>query len=194
MVPRIHGTLCGLLLAVPIVVSAADSGLVEWSAGRKLSRSDFKSPAPLPRGVSALSFVAIDAAWACENGLFEPHIRAVFDRARSAWRSAISNVLDASNARLSTISDRDVLQHEQVHFDIAELIARTIRRHFASLTDICTRPGGMIPLKAIVEDYQRTLDEEQSRYDRETLFGMDARMQSMWTSKIASDLKSGDRK
>src|SRR5215470_7197440 len=99
MAPCMLRSACGLLLALRVV--SADSALVEWSANRKLTRSDFKSTAPLPRGIAALSFVAIETSWACEDGTFDSQIRAVFDPGRSGWRSAISNVLDASNARPS---------------------------------------------------------------------------------------------
>jgi Bacterial protein of unknown function (DUF922) len=183
---------CASATVLSVTLAAAVPDLIEWSPDRRLTRGDFKSATALPQGVSARSFVAIDASWACENGAFEPHIRAVFDPGRSSWRS--SNPFDASNARQSTLNDREVLQHEQVHFDIAELIARKIRQHFASLTDICTRPGGMIPLRAVVEDYRQELDDQQSRYDRETLFRIDGRMQSIWTARIATELRSGNSK
>jgi len=175
------------LVVMSMVRAAAEPELVEWSQNRKLTRADFQSRSPLPRGVMARSFVAVDAAWACDHGTFEPRIRAVFDPARSSWHTA--SIVDASNARQPVPNDRDVLQHEQVHFDIAELVARQIRTYFASLSDICTRPGGMIPLRAVVEDYRQSLDEQQSRYDRETLFGIDGRVQSIWSTRIAADLK-----
>jgi hypothetical protein len=54
----------------------------------------------------------------------------------------------------------------------------------------CTRRGGTIPLAAIVEDYQRELDDEQARYDRQTGFGTNARTQWTWTSQTRKALES----
>ena len=84
-----------------------------------------------------------------------------------------------------TPADRDaqLLQHEQTHFDLAEVVARNIRRHLGELTDVCTRKNGTIPLAAVVEDFQRELDSEQERYDRETNFGTDVSEQFRWTNR-----------
>jgi hypothetical protein len=183
---------CAILTATCLLAAAGEADLIEWSKTRKLTRADFKGSLALPSGVGARSFIAIQASWTCDGDRFDPNIRAVFDPSRSAWRGATQSGFDASNGRPTPVSAGQILQHEQTHFDIAELVARKIRTHFAGLTDVCTRRGGTIPLAAIVEDYQRDLDEEQARYDRQTIFGVDARMQSTWTSKTLQALQGRD--
>ena len=186
---------CAFFVATYVLVAAAaDAELIEWSKDRKLTRADFRSSQPLPRGMSARSLVAVEASWVCDGERFEPHIRAVFDPGQSSWGGSMTNSYDAGNARPVIMNQRQILQHEQTHFDIVELIARKIREHLAALTNICTRAGGMKPLRAVVEDYQRDLEEQQARYDRETFFGIDARMQATWTATTLDALKKSDPK
>jgi len=183
---------CAILLAMNVAVAAAGVELVEWSKDRKLTRADFASRQALPRGMSARSLVAVEASWVCAGERLEATIRAVFDPNGSTWGG--SGGFDAGNARPVFRNERQILQHEQTHFDIAELVARKIREHFAALTNVCSRLGGTLPLRAVVEDYQRDLDEQQERYDRETFFGMDARMQTTWTSATLEALRKSDAK
>ncbi len=156
--------------------AAQQSTEVEWSETRKLRRSDFKGSMAVQSGIAARSAVVIKASWVCEGSRLVPDIRAIFDSSRSWWKGG-------------TRDDGLLLQHEQTHFDLAETIARKLREQFAQLTDACTRYGGTVPLAAVVEDFQRELDELQTRYDRETGFGLDARMQWSWTSKTQQALK-----
>jgi len=150
--------------------------LIEWSKNRKLRRADFKGAGALRTGVGARSMIEIQASWACAEDRLDAKIRAVFDPQKSTWPGGLR-------------SDSLLLEHEQTHFDIAELVARKIRAHFAELTGVCTRRGGTVPLAAIVEDYQRELNDEQARYDRQTAFGTDARTQWTWTSQTRKSLE-----
>jgi len=185
--------LLGALFAAACIVAATeDDDLIVWSKDRKLTRTDFKGTSPMPGGIAARSFIAIKASWVCDNDRFEPDIRAVFVPSRSTWSKSMRSGFDASNARPMALNEADTLQHEQTHFDIAEVVARKIRRHFAALTEICTRTAGMVPLAAVVEDYQNELDEEQARYDRQTVFGNDPRMQSRWKFDTLRALKDSD--
>jgi hypothetical protein len=135
--------------------------------------------------------IEIHASWACAEDRLDAKIRAVFDPQKSTWPGGMRSGFDASNARRpAPLSDSLLLEHEQTHFDIAELVARKIRSHFAGLTGVCTRRGGTVPLAAIVEDYQRELDDEQARYDRQTGFGTNARTQWTWTSQTRKALES----
>ena len=176
-----------LVAAACVAVSAAQALEIEWSNDRKLRRADFKGELAVPGSVAARSVVGIKASWSCDGDRLMPTIRAVFDQSQSWWGGQVRNGWDA---RRVNVSDAQLLQHEQTHFDIAEVVARKIRRRFGELTDVCTRRGGTVPLAAIVEDYQRELDDEQARYDRETSFGLDARVQWTWTSNTTRLLSS----
>ena len=170
--------------------AAVTPALIEWSKDRPLARSDFKGAVPPAGGLAALSAVAITAAWQCESDRFSATILAVFDPAHSWWGGPALSRFQMWNAVSANDRDRQLLQHEQTHFDVAETVARKIRSHFAALTGVCTRPTGMVPLRAVVEDFQRDLDNEQGRYDRETQFGTDAGAQMRWTYNTLKSLES----
>ena len=176
--------------SLPSSAAQTTEPLIEWSKSRKLRRADFKGRVAAIGNTAARSFIVVQASWQCENGSLVATIKAVFDPSRSTW-SPGQESFSATNRRMTTAGgDSGLLEHEQTHFDIAELFARKIRAHLEQLTDACTRPGATVPLGAVIEDYQRDLDQEQARYDRETTFGTDARMQWNWTSKIRKALDS----
>ena len=164
--------------------------LIQWSKDRPLARSDFKGAVPTAGGLAALSAVAITAAWQCESDRFSATILAVFDPAHSWWGGPALSRFQMWSGASASDHERQLLQHEQTHFDLAETVARKIRSHFASLAEVCTRPNGMVPLRAVVEDFQRDLDNEQERYDRETQFGTDAGAQMRWTYNTLKSLES----
>jgi hypothetical protein len=180
--PWLAGIIAGCCIANVAPTAQTPAGqtrteLLEWSKNRKLRRADFKGAETLRTGVGARSMIEIQASWACAEDRLDAKIRAVFDPQKSTWPSGLR-------------SDSLLLEHEQTHFDIGELVARKIRSHFAELIGVCTRRGGTVPLAAIVEDYQRELNEEQARYDRQTAFGTDARTQWTWTSQTRKALES----
>jgi hypothetical protein len=180
--PWLAGIVVGCCIATVAPAAQTPDGqtpteVLEWSKSRTLRRADFKGAAPLRTGVGARSMIGIQASWTCADDRLDAKIRAVFDPQKSSWPSGVR-------------TDAALLEHEQTHFDIAELVARKIRSHFAELTGVCTRRGGTVPLAAIVEDYQRELNDEQARYDRQTAFGTDARTQWTWTSQTRKALDS----
>ena len=77
-----------------------------------------------------------------------------------------------------------LLEHEQIHFDIAEVAVRKIRARFADFKNACAEAGGTDPIQQIVAQADRDLQEEQQRYDRETGHGVNARVQDQWKRRI----------
>ena len=88
--------------------------------------------------------------------------------------------------------DRQLLDHEQLHFDLAEIAARKIRKRFEDFKDGCFDARDTEPIQAMVAEVDRELQEEQHRYDRETAHGVNVRMQDQWNRKIQGLLKSSD--
>jgi len=85
--------------------------------------------------------------------------------------------------------DRQLLDHEQLHFDLAELAARKIRKRFGEFKDACLDPGGTEPIQTMVIEADRELQEEQSRYDLETGHGTNMRAQDQWAQRVRALLK-----
>ena len=80
--------------------------------------------------------------------------------------------------------DMQLLEHEQIHFDIAEVAVRRIRERFQSFESACAEPGDTDSIQQIVAQADRELQEEQQRYDRETGHGTNARAQDAWRRRI----------
>lgn len=94
------------------------------------------------------------------------------------------------DARRGTLQrDIQLLEHEQLHFDIAEVVVRTIRARFAGFKNACAEPGGTDEIQPVVVEADRELQEEQQRYDRETGHGTNARAQEEWRRRIQALLK-----
>ncbi|MEO5742874.1 MAG: DUF922 domain-containing protein, partial [Vicinamibacterales bacterium] len=127
--------------------------------------------------------------------------RAAFDPSRSWWRTAQGSVWGSAGERMSSTQaqqaarssalqrDIQLLDHEQLHFDIAEVMVRKIRARFEGFKNACADAGGTDPIQQIVADADREFQEEQQRYDRETSHGVDARAQQQWKRKVGALLK-----
>ena len=84
--------------------------------------------------------------------------------------------------------DGQLLEHEQLHFDLAEALARKIRTRFNDFRNACDEAGGTDPIQEIVAQADRELHEEQQRYDRETSHGVNTRAQEQWKRRIRAML------
>lgn len=182
------------------VLCAAPAGLaqepIEWSLERRLTKDDFKGRVPVNAANASLSWINIEAEWECEADELFATARATFDPSRSWWRSAHGNIWGSAGerttsgraqqqARRSVLQlDLQLLDHEQLHFDIAEAAVRKIKARFAAFTDACADPGGTSPIQQMIAQADRELQEEQRRYDRETGHGVNARAQEQWKRRI----------
>jgi len=190
---RIAACLLALLCAG---ATGLAQGEIEWSLARRLTKDDFKGRVPANAPNASLSWIHIETAWECEAGTLVATARATFDPMRSWWRTAQGSVWGSAGGRMSSSQaqqearrssmERDIqlLEHEQIHFDIAEVTVRKIKARFAGFTNACAEPGGTDPIQQVVVEADRELDEEQQRYDRETGHGVNARAQDAWKRRI----------
>jgi hypothetical protein len=90
-----------------------------------------------------------------------------------------------------------ILRHEQLHFDLAELVAGELETETEGLRDLL-RGSGADPEQAL-EDFKRRwarwmekaqarFDEIETRYDRETLHGTDLERQTEWFARVKRGL------
>lgn len=83
-----------------------------------------------------------------------------------------------------------LLEHEQVHFDIAELYARGTRRAFSQVPDPCENPSAVED----ISDHNNELSARaQQNYDEETLHGTLPDRQAAWTRRIRALLGASSR-
>lgn len=194
---RIGACLLAVLGAAAVGVAQEP---IHWSVERKLTKDDFKGRVPAATEHASLSSINIDAEWECEGTTLVSSARATFDPSRSWWRYSQGNIWSGAGDRVSSsraqqdarrnLMDRDLqlLEHEQLHFDLAEAVVRQIRARFADFKNACADPAGTDPVRAMIAQADRNLQEEQQRYDRETRHGTNARAQDQWKRRIRAML------
>lgn len=188
---------CALAPVLAVAVLRA-AGPIEWSSSAKLTPGDFQGKAPAASDHAAHSWVALDVAWECRDGKASSSIRAVFDPSQSWWRSTAPSMwggveeglsrTQLDNRRTAAERDRDLLLHEQLHFDLTELAARKIRKTLDDLKTRCTTPAGSEGYADAIAAIEREWTAEQGRYDRETGHGTNPVVQRRWESRVRQEL------
>jgi hypothetical protein len=172
---------------------------IEWSSTQRLSRLDFRGEIPETAKYQSRSWIRIEASWRCISGVLNTTIRAVFDPARSWWIGSQWNPwedvdsrrkwlsrsrADVENKRHIALSEVDLLRHEQLHFDLAELTAGKIRRRLSELQGPCAMPDRDAIVEKLVVQLTDEFGKEQSVYDDETAHGTKAPLQQQWEARV----------
>lgn len=84
------------------------------------------------------------------------------------------------------LCDADILRHEQLHFDIAEVFARKMRERLAAAK---FTKDVKAEVSKIYDEINLALYAFQNRYDNETNFSRHREKQLDWNRKIAAILK-----
>jgi len=186
---------CLLAVLGTVAVGLAQAP-IHWTPERKLTKDDFKGRVPAGMEHASLSWINIDAEWECNGTTLVSSARASFDPSRSWWRHSQGNIWGSAGERVSSsrtqqdarrsLVERDLqlLEHEQLHFDLAEAAARRIRARLDDFKDACADPYGTEGVREMIVRADRELQEEQQRYDRETSHGMNLRAQDLWRRRI----------
>jgi hypothetical protein len=150
-----------------------------WSPDRPLSWSDYLGRAHPGGGASAATAYRLAYEEACTDDGFDFRVQTFFEPDR-AWVN--------SSVLLNNSNSRRLLDHEQAHFDLAEVEARRLRRTLGQLPDACDRPPA--DRRALILRHLRDDAETQARYDRETRYGTNDLQQGRWTDDIKKQLAS----
>lgn len=174
----------------PVTVAAASAEThLCWQEGQRLMWGDFRSPRCYGEVCAYSSFVdAVTAAdvpvigFVDAQGLDDYRVSCVFVR-DSSW----------ANPRVVTPNDRaHALAHEQVHFDLAELTARKIRRCIAQHR----AAGDDLFGPVVTTDIQCTLNELDALnalYDDDVNLrrpAVEAPAQRRWELRVARELRA----
>lgn len=145
-------------------------GELSWNEFYKLQWDDFRGePDDSSHGDAATS-VSIKAKPFVVRKDISYDVVALFNRSKS-W------VRDKSPSLLS---------HERLHFDIAELYARKIRKKISEL-----KASGVDDVKtfnAAIEELLHESNEVDIQYDIETLHGAMSKKQAAWEKKVEDEL------
>lgn len=147
-----------------------------WNGIDKLKWSDFKGHIPLDEEQSAKKAVSPTNIFIepfRNEGVLTYKVKAIFYKSR-AWKKD---------------STKQLLAHEQLHLDIAELYARKARLTVAEVLSKIDAPTSIDfkgPIENLLVEFRRT----QNAYDNDTIHGLIENVQQEWAKKICLELES----
>lgn len=148
---------------------------MRWEAATKLTWADFKA---VPDSVSphkAFTMAVVQDEYDIKKEVITADIHCYFERDKSWVKKKGETPAQ--------------LKHEQLHFDIAELVARKMRKDLAlySSKDV---PSTQAFIDAVNKKYiQKELDSLNTVYDTDTNFGVTESKQKKWETKIVGELR-----
>lgn len=142
---------------------------IEWKKDYKLSWKDFRKTNK-KHHYDALSSTGIAFSYVVGQKGVKVEAKAIFDRSESWVRKGRET--------------ESLLEHEQLHFDIAELYTRKLREKIER-DNITTASGLDKVYNRIVID----LRKRQRMYDQQTDHGINKKEQMRWQEEIANQLK-----
>lgn len=145
-----------------------------WSTARKLTWDDFKGKSDEKSTYKAITSVVVDY----KNELLPDKINyevSCFFCKNIAWTKSKSI---------------ELLKHEQLHFDIAELVTRKIRRDMIKYVSINLAETEKYVSKVNNKYFHQELDSINKKYDTETNHSINNEKQKEWELKIAKELKA----
>jgi hypothetical protein len=144
--------------------------LIEWNEYYDLSWEDFQGQPGTKAIGDAGTAIQIKAHPYYIKDVIQYDVEAFFDRGKS-WARGHSDAL---------------LQHERLHFDIAELYARKIRKKISDMSK-----NGVHDVHTYNAAIQILLEESNDadqRYDLETLHGALTKKQAIWEQQVKEQL------
>ncbi len=161
--------ICGLLLLQP----AQDYDTLKWEKNSQLTWKDFKGKIPISSRAAATTASGITYRYSASGNRdsfdvnFDVH--AMFYPTKSWYNPELC--------------DKAILQHEQLHFDISELYARTLLKRLSEQS--YTRQNVKAKVKNIYKEVSKELNDFQNLYDQETNFSRNAEEQQLWNKKTS---------
>ena len=130
---------------------------IPWEGSRKLTWEDFKGPVP-PDAVPAAT-TASGISYKYSANLIHHEVELDFEVTAFFYPNESWYRPD--------VCDKDVLQHEQLHFDISEVFARRMR---IKLRNTSFTENVKEEIRKIYEEILQELEDLQDKYDWETIF------------------------
>lgn len=156
---------------------------VVWAANRPLAWADFEAAPPPSAGQQgAVTGYSLFHGVRCTGQRFQFRVVTAFLPGQSWVRPIV--LADPTTSASS-------LRHEQTHFDLAEVAARRMRRHFSELDNPCGQ--SQEKLGAIAAAFVGDDIAAQARYDDETRHGLNGARQQQWDADTAAMLASSEK-
>lgn len=165
-----------LLFLFLVFGSSGNEERIAWSPERKLTWEDFKATADYDVPWAATTSSGISHGFSGnikgDKVSFEYEVHCFFYPQNSWYKKELAT--------------ENLLLHEQLHFDIAEIHARKLRKRIENFTFTTELKKEMNML------YERTnneMKEMQRRYDGITEYSLDKERQKEWKAIVQAELK-----
>lgn len=149
----------------------SESDTIYWSPCYKLKWDDFRGTPDTSSQYSAVSRPGIKYYLSANEDSFNVRVVCFFIKSQSWSKLKSSDTL---------------LMHEQLHFDIAELFARKLRKVFAEYKFNYTTVAKDIDKLFLLNKQERS--KMDNLYDKETDFSRNRKQQLLWNKKIGMEL------
>jgi hypothetical protein len=168
---------CFFLLSLTTDYTNNDKVIV-WIPERKLTPNDFLGPVlPVDPSEMAATKVTIKCKPELVNGKVVFTTQALFSK-------------EASWFKPEAKSHINILIHEQLHFDIAELYARYLRKYLATDKNYKTNtPEDADKMMVYIENNFKAMESENIRYDIESDHSRNKEKQHQWELDVAKRMK-----
>ena len=154
----------------PLSALGQNEQFIEWSPVKRLTWEDYLARPSSSSDAAAITSTALGVEYHLKNNTLSYTITCRFSKTHSWGRHKTEYIL----------------QHEQGHFDIAEIYARKLNKALKHYSfNVKTSP------KEVPAMYQQIMKEEgqlQNQYDSETDFSRDKPQQAIWLEKIQREL------
>jgi len=166
--------LCIFFFSSLTIIGQSKSGMIPWEEETKLKWSDFKGKANKMSNYEALTYAGIEFQVGYQGNDYQISIVSTFDK-KSSWTKEKK--------------DAELLQHEQLHFDITELYARKFRRIILEKNFKTTGKDLIKEIQKINKEIGGELKAMQNQYDKQSNHSNNKKMQKYWEEKIYTELK-----
>lgn len=156
---------------------AANKDAIYYAPGRMLQVTDFKGPVDEANPAAAVTFcnISIGINIHTANGKKEVKVTlSVFADASKNWM------------RPGQQANAVLLAHEQLHFEIAGIVACRLKEQIASTA--FTNENVHEEIGRLYREAIASLHAEQEQYDNETAHGTVEEAQAKWRSRVAGEL------
>jgi len=150
-----------------------DDTKILWNKDSLLTWDDFQGKAPANAATAAMTYTTIGLnSFDYTSMSYNVSIKAMFVKNKS-W------------VQIKKATDY-LLKHEQLHFDIAELFARKLRKGLTEGKFTSSQLSNQVT--AMFKDYNSKLEAYQAKYDKETNHSRITEKQEQWESAVPKEL------
>ncbi len=160
-----------LVLLSSMVWISPDENLIDWNSSNKLDWSDFKARPDGSSSNAALTSSTINVEFAYDKNGLKHTITCRFNKLKSWVR----------------VKNNYILNHEQGHFDLAEIYARELHRKLKEYQ--FRKETASEDLNKLYNRVMKEHLESQDLYDRQSNHSIDSTKQRYWDNKIKANLK-----